>query len=162
MEIVVLFLAREKDAEKLRKSYSRGWPELKLSKLFTTDLFLPLHSLMSKSGKPITYDDLLDKSLFVDPELNNLELMEAGEAFGVYVKRVNPTFVKLLSKVTVKNTAALAKEWYASKELTAFYRDHGWTEQQAYHETLRVLTELVAFAKKAVKEKKAIMQIFSL
>jgi hypothetical protein len=162
MEIVVLFLARENEAEKLRKTYSRGWPELKLSKLFTTDLFIPLHSLLSNDAKPISYDELLDKSLFVDPELNNLELMEAGEAFGVYVKRVNPGFVKLLSKITTKKTPALAREWYASKEVTEFYRDHGWTEQQAYHESLRILTELIGFAKKAMKEKKAIMQIFSL
>jgi hypothetical protein len=162
MEIVVLFLAREKDAKKLRETYSHGWPEIQLSKLFTTDLFIPLHALLTGGKKPTTFEDILDVSLFVDPELNDLALMEQGEAYGVYVKRVNPAFVKLLAKLTLKKLPDIAKEWLASKELTAFYNDHGWTKQQAQHEVERMLTDVVRFAKRAVTEKKAIMQIFSL
>jgi hypothetical protein len=162
MEIVVWFLGRESEAKKLRETYSRGWPEVRLSKLFTTDLFIPLHSILIDRKKPSAFEDILDESLYVDPELNDLALMETGEAYGVYVKRVNPKFVKLLAKITLKKIASVAKEWHACKAMTEFYRNHGWTEKQAQQEVVRMLTELVPFAKKAVKEKKALMQIFSL
>src|SRR5438105_1865571 len=143
MEIVVLFLARESEAKKLRDTYSRGWPEVQLSTLFTTDLFMPLHALLSSSKKPTTFEDILDESLYVDPELNDLALMETGEAYGVYVKRVNPKFVKLLAKITLKKIPAVAKDWYACKELTEFYKNHGWSKEQAQHEVERMLTDVV-------------------
>jgi len=162
MEIVVWFLAREKDAKKLRQTYSRGWPEVQLSKLFTADLFIPLCKLLAKGKKPIIFEDILDESLYVDPELNDLALMETGEAFGVYVKRVNPKFVKLMAKVALKNIPAVAKKWHKTKAMTEFYQNHGWTKAQGEKEALRMLTDLVPFAKRAVNEKKALMQIFSL
>lgn len=162
MEIVIWFLARESQAKKLRETYSHGWPEVRLSKLFTADLFIPLHDLLNNHKAPAKFEDILDESLYVDPELNDLDLMEKGEAFGVYVKRVNPAFVKLLAKIPLKEIVATAKAWHGSKELTAFYQSQGWTHKQAEHEVERILTEVVRFAKQAIKEKKAIMQIFSL
>ena len=162
MEIVVWFLAEEKEAKKLRETYTRGWPEVKLSKLFTADLFMPLYSLLDDKKKAVVFDDILDVSLFVDAELNDLDLIEKGEAYGVYVKRVNPTFVNMLAKIAQKDIATVAKDWYACPEMTAFYEGHGWARQSALQETERMLTDVVKFAKRALKEKKAIMQIFSL
>ena len=162
MEIVVWFLAEEKEAKKLRETYTRGWPEVKLSKLFTADLFIPLYDNLINHKKQVVFEDILDASLFVDPELNDLDLIEKGEAYGVYVKRVNPTFVEMLAKITQKEVPIVAKDWYARPEMTAFYEGHGWAKQSALEEVERMLTEVVKFAKRALKEKKAIMQIFSL
>ena len=162
MEIVVWFLAEEKEAKKLRETYTRGWPEVKLSKLFTADLFMPLFSLLDDTKKTVVFEDILDQSLYVDPELNDLDLIEKGEAYGVYVKRVNPTFVEMLARIGPQEIPAAAKDWYASPEMTAFYESHGWAKQSALQEVERMLTDVVKFAKRALKENKAIMQIFSL
>ncbi|MBI3822963.1 MAG: hypothetical protein HY289_09845 [Planctomycetes bacterium] len=162
MEIVVWFLGKESEAKKLRETYTRGWPEVRLSKLFTADLFIPLHALLTPAKKSVTFDDILDESLFVDPELNDLDLMEKGEAFGVYVKRVNPAFVKLLAGIRLDDIPSVAKKWHACKEMTSFYDSQGWSKKQAVEEVERMLADVVKFAKRAIREKKAIMQIFSL
>jgi hypothetical protein len=81
----------------------------------------------------------------------------AGTAVGYFVQRVNPELVSRLSEIPPQQIASLADKWYAAPEMREFYQ--GWREQEARQEVARILTELVPLSRRAVAEKKVLMQL---
>ena len=94
MEIVVWYLGQESRAPQLRDTYGHDWPSVELSQFMGDFLFIPLFSILIDNARPITYREILDKQLYADPELEDLEKLTAGTVEGCFVQRVNPEFVR--------------------------------------------------------------------
>ena len=134
MEIVVWYLGEEFRAKELRDCGGQGWPEIELSQFMGDYLFMPLFSILINNARPITYGEILDKHLYSDPEFEDFAKLASGEVTGFFVQRVNPDFVNVLAEILPQQVASLADRWYASPEISDFYKS--WKEQEAKQEVL--------------------------
>ncbi len=157
MEFVVWYLGEESHAQELCETRGHGWPEVELSQFMGAFLFIPLFSILIENERAIGYGEILDKHLYSDPGLEDEAKLAAGTAEGHFVQRVNPELVSQLADIPSQQIAALADKWYAAPEMQEFYQH--WGEQAARQEVVRILTELAPMARRAVAEKKALMQL---
>jgi hypothetical protein len=160
MEVVVWYLGEESRARDLRENHGQGWPEVELSQFMGDFLFIPLFSILIDNARPIGHGEILDKHLYADPDLEDEQKLADGTARGCFVERVNPRFVGRLAEIAPEQIPSLADRWYAAPEMRDFYRR--WGEQEARQEVVRILTELLPLARRAVAENKALMQLSSL
>ena len=157
MEFVVWYLGEESRARELREAHGHGWPEVELSQFMGDFLFIPLFSILIDNARPIGHGEILDKPLYADPGLEDEQKLAEGTARGCFVQRVNPGFVSRLAEVPPQQVASLAEKWNAAPEMREFYR--GWGEQEARQEVVRILTDLLPLARRAVTENKALLQL---
>ncbi len=157
MEFIVWYLGKESRAQKLCETYGQGWPMVELSQFMGDYLFVPLFSLLIENARPIGYAEILDEHLYSEPDLQDQAKLLAGTAEGQFVQRVNPEFVSLLAAISPSLIDALADKWYAATEMQEFYQS--WDEGEARPEVVRMLTELAPLARRAVAEKKVLMQL---
>jgi hypothetical protein len=157
MEFVVWYLGEESRASELCATYGQGWPEVELSQFMSDFLFIPLFDILIDHARQLDNVSILDKHLYSENDLQDEAKLISGTAEGYFVQRVNPELVSRIAEIPSHRMVSLAEQWYEAPEMRDFYRI--WDERQARNEVVRILTELVPMAQRAVREKKVLMQL---
>lgn len=164
MEITRWHLGDESEAGELRRSSGDGWPGVSLGKFLSDYHLVPLFSRLTDPPRQIRLEEILDVTLYADPDLQDIGKLEDQSAFGLFVRRVNPEFVQLLAGIPAERLAPLAAEWLAHPDmLSLLLPSRGWTphwgEPEARRDGERVLREVSALARWAIAEGKVLMQV---
>ena len=157
MEFIVWYMGKESRAKELAQCQGQGWPEVELSQFMGDFLFTPLFAMLNEKENRFVVGEILDQTLYTDPELLDEAKLCSGEATGYYVQRVNPDLVSLLAEIPSRQIPSLADQWRASPEMAEFYKH--WDQDEARQEVVRMLKALSALAKRAVNAELALMEL---